>query len=171
MSRLIKPVSHAVSCNSPTLSAPTKNLRVVKEDGIASVYFQASRSLRASTISCRVLLISFRAPSCTSAQCGTIPPAFCEEAFFSLFIFISPSLGVLLPIASGSRSHLCHPCIVFTSRAAYIILTSVARGNRPILFHLFAELLLRLLHAFLHEIYRWRIFLRCNLNNYTTLAL
>lgn len=49
---------------------------------------------------------------------------------FSLFIFVSPSLGVPLPIASRSPSHLCHPCIVFTSRAAYIIL-NVGRPRQP----------------------------------------
>lgn len=66
--------------------------------------------------------------------------------------------------ASRSRSRLCHPCMVFTSHAAYIILTSVARGN------------VRHFSVFLPNFYVFftcssrYLPLRCNLNNCTTRA-
>lgn len=114
-----------VACNSPTLSAPQRTC-IMEEIRIASVYFRASRLLRASAISSRASYFASREVA-RLHNVTTISPVFCARRHFSLFIFILPSLCI--PFTVALRSHLCHPCIVFTSHAAYIILTSVARGN------------------------------------------
>lgn len=94
-----------------------------------AVYFRATRDDFGLLQFRRVLLISFRAKLRVCTRWHDLACVLRGGIFHCL----SPSR---LRYASLSRSrhnppsHLCHSCIVFTSQhAAYIILTSAARGN------------------------------------------
>lgn len=139
----------------------------MEEIRIASVYFRASRLLRASAISSRASYFASREVA-RLHNVTMISPVFCARRHFSLFIFILPSLCI--PFTIALRSHLCHPCIVFTSHAAYIILTSVARGNVRHFF-VFLPNFYVFFTYFSRNLPRERTPMRCNLNNYTTRAM
>ena len=115
---------HLVSCNSPTLSAPQRT-SIMEEIRITSVYFRMSRLLRASAISSRVSYFISRGVTSVARWHNLV----CILRG-GIFHCLSSSC---LHCASFSRSHprlTCATlCIVFTSHAAYIILTSVAGGN------------------------------------------
>lgn len=169
MSRLIKPVYISYRAIRRHFRR-VKETFVMEEIRIASVYFRASAIISGFCNFVACFLFYF-ARSCASALRGT-KSACVLRLHFSLFIFILRSASLFRSRHDPApRSHLCHPCIVFTSHAAYIILTSVARGNVRH-FSVFLPIpLLRLLHVPLEESTAGRTPLRCNLNNYTTRAM
>lgn len=117
----------------------------------------------------RVFLISFRAELRVCARCHNL--ACILRRHFSLFIFILPSLYILLAVAPRFPSHLCHPLhSVYVARCLHY--SNVGRRRqRPSTFPSFCRTSSTSSSRAPRGIYRGRILLRYNLNNYTTRAM